>query len=80
MKEEILRHAISDTEKEIASKIITEAPNVTFEDICGLNTAKSRINQIMATIQMNYSSKLRRPPKGILLYGPSVRYFQVFCD
>lgn len=52
---------------------MTNKTNVTFKDIAGLKEAKKtlKVNVIFPLKMKNYFTKLREPPKGILLYGPA---------
>ena len=64
-----------DTEliKMIETYVMTESPNVSFKDIAGLNKAKEVLTtSILCSLKMkNFFRGLRKPPKGILLYGPA---------
>jgi len=62
-----------DKFKELISEaILTEKPNVKWEDIAGLENAKSSLKEavIMPIKFPQIFEGIRKPWKGILLYGP----------
>ena len=56
----------------IESSVISQNPNISFEDIAGLEEAKDslRMNVICPLTMTEYFKKIRTPPKGMLLFGP----------
>ncbi|KAM8858661.1 fidgetin-like protein 1 [Spinachia spinachia] len=56
----------------IMSEIMDHGPPVTWEDIAGLEFAKSTIKEIVVwpMLRPDIFTGLRGPPKGILLFGP----------
>ncbi len=64
-EEEKLESAISDI-------IVTEKPNITLNDIAGLETAKQTLREaiVLPLMRPDLFSGARRPWKGILLFGP----------
>jgi katanin p60 ATPase-containing subunit A1 len=56
----------------IENNLITTNPNVTFDDIAGLQDAKEAlIMYVVCSLNMkNFFKDIRSPPKGILLFGP----------
>ncbi len=64
-EEEKLENAISDI-------IVTEKPNITLEDIAGLETAKQTLREaiVLPLMRPDLFSGARKPWKGILLFGP----------
>ena len=61
-----------DLEDQMAQAIVTEKPNIKWEDIAGLKVAKSElIGAVVLPInQPQLFTGKREPWKGILLYGP----------
>ena len=56
----------------LSKAIVTEKPNVKWEDVAGLDVAKELLKDTIILprrFPSNFTGK-RRPPKGILLYGP----------
>jgi vacuolar protein-sorting-associated protein 4 len=64
-EEEKLESAISDI-------IVTEKPNITLDDIAGLENAKQTLREaiVLPLMRPDLFSGARRPWKGILLFGP----------
>lgn len=59
--------------KIVDAKIHTEATNITFDHIAGLQDAKRELNDALVLPYKHpeiYAHYKKRPPKGILLYGP----------
>ena len=56
----------------IENSVISQNPNISFDDIAGLEEAKDslRMNVICPLTMTEYFKKIRTPPKGMLLYGP----------
>jgi SpoVK/Ycf46/Vps4 family AAA+-type ATPase len=56
----------------IESEIMERHPNITWEDIAGLEFAKKTINEIIIwpMKRPDLFSGLRAPPRGILFFGP----------
>lgn len=56
----------------IESEILNSSPNVNWEDIAGLEFAKKTIKEIIIwpLLRPDIFSGIRRPPKGLLLFGP----------
>lgn len=56
----------------LANAIVTEKPNVRWEDVCGLETAKEGLKEavIMPVKFPQLFKGARQPWSGILLYGP----------
>ena len=63
----------ADLIKTIESSIMLSNPNVSFDDIAGLKNAKEALKMgVIAPLMMkDFFTKIRKPPKGILLYGPA---------
>lgn len=56
----------------IQSEILTSSPNVSWDDIAGLEFAKKTIKEIIIwpLLRPDLFNGIRRPPKGLLLFGP----------
>lgn len=56
----------------IMAEIMDKGPNITWNDIAGLQFAKSAIQEavVWPLLRPDIFTGLRRPPKGILLFGP----------
>lgn len=56
----------------IENEIIEGSPNVTFDDIAGLDYAKETINETLVwpLLRPDFFTGLRAPPRGMLLFGP----------
>ena len=56
----------------IESEIIERQPNVTWEDIAGLQFAKNTIREIIIwpMLRPDIFKGMRAPPKGVLFFGP----------
>lgn len=56
----------------IEREVVNTNPNVSFEDIAGLQTAKKALQEavLLPLLLPNFFKGLRRPWKGVLLYGP----------
>ena len=56
----------------IESEILTKSPNVSWDDIAGLDFAKKTIKEIIIwpLLRPDLFNGIRRPPKGLLLFGP----------
>lgn len=58
-------------EKQVESAILSENPNVTWDDIAGLDTAKRILQQSVTLASIHPEALKGRPPaRTILLYGP----------
>ena len=57
----------------IENYLMTKNPGITFDDIAGLEKAKEslKISILCPLLMKNFFTKIRKPPKGILLYGPA---------
>lgn len=62
----------SDLINMIENNLILTNPSVSFDDIAGLQEAKSALTMyvVCALNMKNFFKGIRSPPKGILLYGP----------
>jgi katanin p60 ATPase-containing subunit A1 len=62
----------TDLIRMIEDNLITVNPNVSFEDIAGLQDAKDALKMyvLMALHMKDFFKDIRAPPKGILLFGP----------
>ena len=60
-------------EKQLSSALITECPNIRWDDIAGLEKAKGALKEaVILPIKFpQLFQEKRKPWKGILLYGPS---------
>ncbi|KAF7275386.1 hypothetical protein GWI33_011805 [Rhynchophorus ferrugineus] len=56
----------------IMAEIMDQSPNLTWDDIAGLDFAKMAIKEavVWPMLRPDIFTGLRRPPKGILLFGP----------
>jgi SpoVK/Ycf46/Vps4 family AAA+-type ATPase len=56
----------------VESEILSFSPNVKWEDIAGLEFAKKTIREIIIwpLLRPDIFNGIRRPPKGLLLFGP----------
>ncbi len=56
----------------IEGEIIERQPNVTWDDIAGLEFAKKTINEIIIwpMLRPDIFTGMRAPPRGIMLFGP----------
>ncbi|MCQ2818908.1 MAG: AAA family ATPase [archaeon] len=56
----------------IESEILSTSPNVSWDDIAGLEFAKKTIKEIIIwpLLRPDIFNGIRRPPKGLLLFGP----------
>ncbi|XP_030756820.1 fidgetin-like protein 1 [Sitophilus oryzae] len=56
----------------IMSEIMDQSPNISWNDIAGLEFAKTAIKEavVWPMLRPDIFTGLRRPPKGILLFGP----------
>lgn len=56
----------------IESEILTSSPDVKWDDIAGLEFAKKTIKEIIIwpMLRPDIFNGIRRPPKGLLLFGP----------
>jgi SpoVK/Ycf46/Vps4 family AAA+-type ATPase len=59
-------------ESKIESEIMSTIPNVSFQDIVGMNYLKEMINEIiiLPTIRPDLFTGILQPQRGILLFGP----------
>ena len=57
---------------QLAQAIVTEKPNIKWEDVAGLAVAKEELMGavILPTIHPEFFEGKRQPWKGILMYGP----------
>lgn len=81
MKEEKKENTTSNPfVKNLEAAIISEKPNVKWEDIAGLEGAKAALQEAV-TLPMKFPhffDSIRKPWKGILLYGVTNKRFVVF--
>ena len=63
----------SELIQNIENYLMTTNPGVTFDDIAGLEKPKEslKISILCPLLMKNFFTKIRKPPKGILLYGPA---------
>jgi SpoVK/Ycf46/Vps4 family AAA+-type ATPase len=56
----------------IESEIVTRLPEVSWDDVAGLEFAKKTIHEIIVwpMLKPEIFTGLRAPPKGLLLFGP----------
>lgn len=59
-------------QKALAGQIVTEKPNIKWDDVAGLNSAKEMLQEtvVLPTRFPQLFTGKRKPWKGILLYGP----------
>lgn len=75
-KETVLDEKLKGFDKKliefIESEILSSSPNVKWEDIAGLEFAKKTIKEIIIwpLLRPDIFNGIRRPPKGLLLFGP----------
>lgn len=57
----------------IEDYLMTQNPNITFDDIAGLDHAKEalKVGVLFPLMMKNFFQDIRKPPKGVLLYGPA---------
>lgn len=57
----------------IEDYLMTQNPNITFDDIAGLDHAKEalKVGVIYPLMMKEFFNGVRKPPKGVLLYGPA---------
>lgn len=62
----------SDLRDRILSEIVDNSPNIKFDDLIGLQSAKQTLNEIIVLPSMrpDLFTGLRAPPRGLLLFGP----------
>ncbi|BAW32178.1 MAG TPA: CDC48 family AAA ATPase [Methanothermobacter sp.] len=69
---EDFKNALKDIQPSALREVLVQVPNVTYEDIGGLEKAKQELREAVEW-PLKYPEKFRefgiRPPKGILLYG-----------
>lgn len=70
--DERLRNIDAKMVELIRSEIMDCGPPITWDDIAGLEFAKTAIKEavIWPLLRPDIFTGLRRPPKGILLFGP----------
>jgi spastin len=63
---------LSALANQILDEILIEKPNVTWDDIIGLESAKKALHEavILPYLRPEIFTGLRSPPRGILLFGP----------
>ena len=56
----------------IEGEIMEKQPNITWDDIAGLEFAKKTINEIIIwpMLRPDIFTGMRAPPRGIMLFGP----------
>ena len=61
-----------DMDQKIESEIMVKNPNVKFSDIIGMNDMKQTLHEIIIvpTIRPDFFTGIRKPQRGILLFGP----------
>lgn len=61
-----------DLREKILSEIIDDKPQVTFNEVIGLDLAKQTLKEIIVlpSLRPDLFTGLRCPPKGLLLFGP----------
>ena len=59
-------------ESQLAQAIVTEKPNIKWEDVAGLEVAKEELKGtvILPMLHPEFFEGKRQPWKGILMYGP----------
>lgn len=69
---EDFKNALKDIQPSALREVLVQVPNITYEDIGGLEKAKQELREAVEW-PLKYPEKFRefgiRPPKGILLYG-----------
>jgi SpoVK/Ycf46/Vps4 family AAA+-type ATPase len=63
---------MSEYESQIASEMLDSTPGVQWEDIAGLAFAKQTLQEavILPNLRPDLFTGLRKPPRGVLLFGP----------
>lgn len=63
---------MSDLRRQLLNVIIVESPNVEWEDVAGLESAKGELytSTILPMVHPEFFVGNRRPWSGILLFGP----------
>ena len=70
--EENASNPLAEYESQIMHEMLDKSPGVTWEDIAGLSYAKQTLQEavILPNLRPDLFTGLRRPPKGVLLFGP----------
>ena len=73
---EELKHLDPALVEAIQNEIVDKSPKISWEDIAGLEFVKKSVMEIVVwpMLRPDIFKGLRGPPKGILLFGPPVRY------
>jgi len=69
---EDFKNALKDIQPSALREVLVQVPNVTYDDIGGLEKAKQELREAVEW-PLKYPEKFKefgiKPPKGILLYG-----------
>jgi hypothetical protein len=67
---------------QIMDEVVDKSPQVRWNDIAGLSFAKQTLQEavILPNLRPDIFTGLRRPPKGVLLYGPPGTILSFVCE